>query len=59
MATVITMIGQLVIYCAWLEASVIDSSNWVVGGSDSSVAVETNIEDDRPIRTEREPRGFI
>lgn len=36
------MVRQLVFYCAWLEARVIDSSNWVVGGSDSSVAVETN-----------------
>ena len=28
--------------CGWLGASVIDSSTWVVGGSDRPVAVETN-----------------
>lgn len=42
MTTIIARIRQSAIYCAWLEAGVIDSSNWVVGGSDSSVAVETN-----------------
>lgn len=38
----IIMIRLLIMCCGWLEASVIDSSTWVVGGSDSSVAVETN-----------------
>lgn len=28
--------------CGWLSARQIDSSTWVAGGSDSSVAVETN-----------------
>lgn len=38
----ITTIRRLVICCGWPGASVIDSSTWVVGGSDSPVAVETN-----------------
>lgn len=52
------MIRQSVIYCAWLEAGVIDSSNWVVGGSDSSVAVETNTAR-RPANQERERASGI
>lgn len=41
---ILTMvIVRSVIYCGWPGASVIDSSTWVVGGSDSSVAVETNM----------------
>lgn len=56
--TVTATIRQLVFYCACLEVSVIDSSNWVVGGSDSSVAVETNTAR-RPANQDRETASGI